>query len=375
MAAEVSRSLAEQFRDHFTGEHHLYWHLTKAMADDLEAGGVTARICAGWEGADPGAVVQLRLLAGLFREVLRGDADDLVPFYPCLGGLADPVGAWPLVHTVMVRSEERLRESLAVAPQTNEPGRSAALLVGLTEAVRRSGIPRVRLLEPGASAGLNLLVDLFRFEGDGWSWGDPESPVLIDEIAAQGFSPVGFEIVSRRGCDLYPVDAASEEGALRLRSFVWPFQVGRHERLSGALAVARRESVVVDAAGGADWVREQLAGPADDDLLTVIWQSVTRQYWPAAEVAALDAVIEEALSRMPVARVTMESPGKAGGFDRVTDHSSGRPVIEVDGEVVAACDYHGPPIEFRLPLTSVCRPLTIANPSPPGPASVGCSHE
>ena len=66
---------------------------------------------------------------------------------------------------------------------------------------------------------------------------------------------------------------------------------------------------------------------------------------------------------------------KAGGFDRVTDHSSGRPVIEVDGEVVAACDYHGPPIEFRLPLTSVCRPLTIANPSPPGPASVGCSHE
>ena len=65
---------------------------------------------------------------------------------------------------------------------------------------------------------------------------------------------MGFEIVSRRGCDLYPVDAASEEGALRLRSFVWPFQVGRHERLSGALAVARRESVVVDAAGGADCV-------------------------------------------------------------------------------------------------------------------------
>ena len=118
-----------------------------------------------------------------------------------------------------------------------------------------------------------------------------------------------------------------------------------------------------------------MAGPADDDVLTVIWQSVTRQYWPAAEVAALDAVIEQARSRMPVARVTMESPGKAGGFDRVTDHSSGRPVIEVDGEVVAACDYHGPPIEFRLPLTSVCRPLTIANPSPPGPASVGCSHE
>ena len=343
--------MAEQFRDHFTGEHHLYRHLTKAMADDLEAGGVTARICAGWEGADPGAVVQLRLLAGLFREVLRGDADDLVPFYPLSRRPGRPRGSMAArAHRDGAVGGAAARVA-GRGPQTNEPGRSAALLVGLTEAVRRSGIPRVRLLEPGASAGLNLLVDLFRFEGDGWSWGDPESPVLIDAIAAQGFSPVGFEIVSRRGCDLNPVDAASEEGALRLRSFVWPFQVGRHERLSGALAVARRESVVVDAAGGADWVREQLAGPADDDL-------------PDRHLAVGHAAVlagrrgrcpgcgdREARSRMPVARVTMESPGKAGGFDRVTDHSSGRPVIEVDGEVVAACDYHGPPIEFRLPLT------------------------
>ena len=349
MQTRPERPLAEQFRQHFTGEHHLYWHLTRAMADDLEAGGVTAQICAGWEAAEAGDVVQLRLLAGLFREVLRGDAEELAPFCPCLGGEADPASAWPVAHHVMERSTERLHDALTVAPQTNEAGRSAALLVGSTEAVRRSGMPFVRLLEPGASAGLNLLVDHFRFEGDDWAWGDPSSAVVLDGVGAQGFSPLDFTIVSRRGCDLFPVDASTPEGALRLRSFVWPFQVVRHQRLAGALELARRHPVTVDQAGGAVWVREQLAEPVGGDVLTVVWQSVTRQYWPADEVAALEAVIEEARSRIPLVHVTMEAPRESAGFDRVTDHSSGRPVIEVDGDVIARCDYHGPPILLGTP--------------------------
>jgi hypothetical protein len=346
MVGDGLKPLAEQFRDHFNGEHHLYWHLTRAMAEDLDAGGITAAVCAGWEGAAPGDAVQLRLLAGVFREVLRGDADELRPFYPCLGGAADPSAAWPFVRRVMARSVDRLRADLHIAPQTNEVGRSAALLMGLTEAVRRTGMPRVRLLEPGASAGLNLLVDRFRFEGDGWSWGDHDSPVVIDQVGAQGFSPAGFEITSRRGCDLHPIDAGSAEGALQLRSFVWPFQVERHARLAGALEAARQHPVTVDRAGGAAWVERQLAEPVADDVLTVVWQSVTRQYWPKAETVALESLLRDARERgRPVAHIAMESP-ESGGFDRVTDHSSGRPVIAVDGEVIGGCDYHGPPVRL-----------------------------
>ena len=80
-------------------------------------------------------------------------------------------------------------------------------------------------------------------------------------------------------------------------------------------------------------------------MLTVVWQSVTRQYWPRSEVEELARVIAAARSRVPLAWVTMESP-EAGGFDRVTDHSSGLPVIEVDGEVIGGCDYHGPPVSL-----------------------------
>jgi hypothetical protein len=66
-SSHATPTLADRFREHFTGERHLYWYLARALGDDIDAGGVTADIVAGWESAPAGAVVQLRLLAGLFR--------------------------------------------------------------------------------------------------------------------------------------------------------------------------------------------------------------------------------------------------------------------------------------------------------------------
>lgn len=183
-------------------------------------------------------MVQLRLLAGVFRIVLRGQAPELVPYYQSLGGTVAPEGVWPVMQAVMASRVAELKDALNVAPQTNEVGRSSALLVGLFEAVQRSGLTRIRLLEPGASAGLNLLVDRVRFEASGWSCGPDDSPLVLRDGIQGVVSPQPFRVVSRRGCDLEPVDAATAEGRLRLTSFVWPFHVDRHERLRAALAVA-----------------------------------------------------------------------------------------------------------------------------------------
>jgi hypothetical protein len=336
--------LATQFREHFGHREHLYGVLLDAFADDLEAGGPVAAICRDHLNARRRDVIQLRLLAGIFRIVLRGDAPELRAFYPCLGGTADPSGAWPVVRPLLITYVDELRAALDRPPQTNEVGRSAGLLVGVFDAVRRSGLHRIRLLEPGASAGLNLNVDRYRFVGPDWEWGDPRSPRSIDTGCA-GVRPVDFVIVGRRGCDLAPVGASERRGADYLTSFVWPFDVDRRARLAAALKIDARHPVPVDEASASTWLGEQLDLPVPDEVLTVVWQSITQQYWPPAESAATLATIESARARIPLAHIAMEGipPRQAsGGFD-IARHG---PTVTVDGRVIARSHHHGPPLHL-----------------------------
>ncbi len=305
-AFDDGATLADRMRQHAGANTHLYARLMRGMADDWDADGPVREICRGWETAPSGSVIQLRLLAGVFRLVLTDRAPELLPYYPCLGGDAPADQAWPAFRRVLLDHVSELQDALAIAPQTNEVGRSGALLAGLFEAVRRSGRHRVRLLEPGASAGLNLLVDQFRFDQPGWCVGPAESPVALTNVFENPPSPQDFEIVERRGCDLAPVDAASAEGELRLRSFVWPFHVERHERLVHACALARRHPVQVDEAPAGEWLEDQLAVTVPDDTVTVVWQSITRMYWPEEESARVDAAVAEAAQRQCVAHVSME---------------------------------------------------------------------
>lgn len=334
--------LSDRLRAHFgPDEHHLYAELLREMADDWDVGGITRELFEGWEDAPARQVPQLRLLAGLFRLVLRGDAPQLAGFYPCLGGDLDPEEAWTFVRPVLGVHVEELHEALTETPQTNEPARTVALLVGLSEAVRRTGLRRVRLLEPGASAGLGLLLDGYRLVGDGWAHGPEGSAFVVRGCGAAGLAPEPFEVVERRGCDVAPVDPTTPEGADYLTSFVWPWQLDRHERLAAALRVALTIPVTVDRASAADWVTQRLAEPVDPGVLTVVWHSVTRMYWPAEETRRLEQAVAEARGRMPLAHVAMEH---AWGSDGLPAGEAGLPTVELDGEVLARCGHHGPPV-------------------------------
>ena len=137
---------------------------------------------------------------------------------------------------------EEMHAALAVPPQTNEVGRSAALLAGLFDLVAASGVRRIRLLELGASAGLNLLLDYYGFRGTSWHFGSVDSKVQFVDPIEGPLQAERFMIMNRAGCDLHPVDATTAEGRVLLTSFVWPFDLHRHERLSSALAVAAMDA-------------------------------------------------------------------------------------------------------------------------------------
>ena len=340
-------TLAQRFRRHadaLDSSAPLYTAFLRGMADDWEAGGAVRDVCAGWEHAPPGAVVQLRLLGGLHRLVLTGRAPQLLPFYRNLGGTRPPDSAWSAAREVVAEHVDELRAALDIAPQTNEVGRAAALVVAMFDAATRTGLHRVRLLEVGASAGLNLLVDQFRITGQGWEWGPQSSPVVLEGFVRGVPRAVPIEIVARRGCDLAPIDPTSPDGRLRLRSFVWPDHVDRHARLDGALLIAERKPAVVDQAGAGEWLRVRLTESVAPDVLTVVWHSVVWQYLSDGERQMAEEVIARAGPR--VVHAAMEpDPQRPLRLPELTVTTSrdGRP----ERRLLAEVGYHGDPVRLR----------------------------
>jgi hypothetical protein len=213
------------------------------------------------------------------------------------------------VLDLLERRADDVRVLLDQPPQTNEVGRSAALLGGLLRSVERHRLP-VRLFEIGASGGLNLYADRFRYVDEaGRGWGDPDSPVVL----AGGWrgTPLPVEeqvvVVERGGCDVNPVDVTTEDGRLTLTAYVWPDMAARHARLAGAIEVARRRPVRIERAGAAAYV-ERLG--LVEGRLTVVWHSVMWQYVPRDQQERVRTRLEElgatATERMPLVHLFAE---------------------------------------------------------------------
>jgi hypothetical protein len=274
----------------------MYAELLGRLADDLEADGPTAEVLHGHED-DPGpSGLALRLAGSVHRLVLSGAADELAAYYPTVGGVWSSRGV-DAVLDFLARRPEDVRPLLDQAPQTNEVGRSAALLGGLLRWVARHPRPSrpvpIRLFEIGASGGLNLLADRFRYLDDsGAAWGDPDSPVVLHGAWRGAPLPVDEPLVvaERGGCDVSPVDVATEDGRLTLSSYVWPDMTARYQRLAGAIELARREPLEVTRAGAASYVEG--LGLADGDL-TVLWHSVMWQYVPRDQQERVTARVAE----------------------------------------------------------------------------------
>ena len=143
--------------------------------------------------------------------------------------------AWAVDHPAPVLEVLRTRFT-----QTNEAARCALLLPALTQV---AGGGPVALLELGASAGLCLLYDRYRYryvdaEGGEHVVGDG-TPELSCRVSGGVPLPSAVpEIRWRAGIDRNPLDPADPIDARWLECLVWPEHHERAARLTAALATA-----------------------------------------------------------------------------------------------------------------------------------------
>jgi len=284
----------------------MYAELLRLLVDDYEVGGSSVEVLAGYEDRSFGEAIGLRLLGAVHGLVLAGEVPELAAFYPSVGGTWDPVLGWEAFEQVLESHAGEIRSLLTQPPQTNEVGRSAALYGGLLQLVAAVPLP-VRLFEIGASAGLNLRADHFRYVADGTSYGPADSPVVFESAWSGRVPTVELRIAERVGCDIAPVNPLTEEGARTLTSYVWPDQADRLQRLRGALAIANQVPADVRKEDAVSFVRGL---EVSEVHVTVLWHSIMWQYLSRPDRAAIEQRLQQlgaqATESTPLAHLYLE---------------------------------------------------------------------
>lgn len=270
-------------------------------------GAVMARI-RGWQGPPLADALPLRIAGGLHALHLERVEASLAPLY---AGEA-PADAPERVATALENHAAKLLPWLDGPPQTNEAGRSWGFAAAMLWLVDQGCPGDFALFELGSSAGMNLMIDRYRFDLGGVTAGPAEAAMQIAP-EWRGAPPPDrrFRIISAEGCDVAPVDLADPAQALRLRAYIWPELTERFARMDAAVAAAHEAPPAIRRATAGEFVAEVLARPVRAGATRMIMHSVVWQYIPADERTAIAALIvaagAEATSDTPLAWVMLEA--------------------------------------------------------------------
>ncbi len=236
--------------------------------------------------------------------------------------------------------------------QTNEVQRCTMLLPAFLAASAETGLP-LELIELGPSAGLNLLVDRYRYRYEHGAWGPSDALLeLTTEEKAGGSVPgslLSRELVvrRRRGIDLVPIDATTAEGYLLLRSFVWPGLDERVARLDAAVETLRRMPERPElVAGDYTAMLPGLLADRPADALTVVFETFSTIYLPGTVALELAEELETAGGDgRPLAWVSVRRWELGAGTDAAFELELR--VWPGPAQVVARVDPHGNTLDWR----------------------------
>jgi len=331
-AFEVQANACDELGSPFTAS------LCRTFLANLDRSTQLGQLCLDWAG-DPspgGDSVPLRLCGGIHAIVLSGMDEELSSLYPPESNVAP---SWSVLARVIVEYQDFLLVWMKSPPQTNEVSRSSVIWPAMMEITARFGKP-IRLLELGASAGLNLNMDRFGYELNAIACGDVCSKLQMKPVWTGNSARISEPVIRERfGCDLLPVDVSNPKDVLRLRSYVWPDQQERKERLDQALEIAADFPVSVEAEDAVQWLKRELA-VSQENVCTVIYSTIAWQYLPEAARAMGEETIKgfgaHANSSSPLVWLKFEADGETPGAGIELEFWPNHKVV-----TLGRADFHG----------------------------------
>jgi hypothetical protein len=309
------------------------------------------------------------LLAAMHASLLRDRDHELALWHQTLQGTRSPEDPRlaEAVADLLVTRRIELAETIANgATQTNEVGRSAVILPALAAGTADTG-RAVGLVEIGASAGLNLRLDHYRYR---YRLNDAEESrefahrhdasdaVLIDCDVSRSDADLPWDamasmrIGSRRGLDLNPIDVTDPAQTAWLRALVWPDEVARFARLSAAVELASTVPVVVDRGDAVDELDRLVAGVESSQHPAVITTWVLT-YLPEERRIAFAAALDRIGRERDLTWVMIEHAAYASSLPFPPEAAAlattlGNPVVvhryrsgSVQRQWIATCHPHG----------------------------------
>lgn len=251
------------------------------------------------------------LLFGAVHYLLLSGADHpLRNFYPSLVGAAaaEPSAAGPFLKDFCARYRDELLDIVRTRlVQTNVVKRVFGLTFALTAIGARCDEP-VHLVEVGASAGIHLLFDRYRYEIGGRTFGRRDASVTVETEWRGATEPPNLDdvppIASRVGVDLHPVDVTRRDERLWLRALVWPEDRRKAELLEAALEVVASDPPTMVKGDAIDVCpalgRSLPPGPR------VVFHAATRMHVAPERRAAFDDAIDAMADGSPIYHVWQE---------------------------------------------------------------------
>jgi hypothetical protein len=240
-------------------------------------------------------------------------------------------------HAFVVGRQDDLRDLMSLrSTQTNEPGRCAVLLPLLATLTQP-----IALLEVGASAGLCLLPDRYRYDYGGHRVGPADSPVTFP-CEPQGSVPVPEavpEVAWRLGVDLHPPDVTDPDTGRWLTALVWAGDPEREDRLRAAIRVASKNPPSV-VSGDLLTQTTRLAASAPADATLVVFNSAVMPYLSPGDRTRFVEIV----SQLPAVWVSFEGLGvlpEIGARLGVSERDDRAFVLARDGQPMASASPHG----------------------------------